>query len=540
LVADLLSDPELVLHTMVMGDLSAWDSERLFLALAAGDAEALRLIASFAWIPRTAVQSLPRYPKPWAGFIDLDVLVGDFSAACCRAGMVLPGSDPLVDVLLIENLLQRQRGQLAVRARLQQDYPWLGEAAWLATTGQLAEQVVLQGLRRAQVWRSVPAGSCVVRTLVGADGLAAHRYQGLQSPEVRTAVAALWSSTAHWDERGHLAVEGPAQQVFAIGGARIALGVGGLHSMDEPGIIEGPLIDLDVTSYYPSLIARDGIAPPQVPEFAQRTHALLQRRLEAKRLGDGVASTALKYVINSLYGQLGNARSGLFSPADALRVVLTGQVHLLQLMDGIVSSGGEIISANTDGIVVRTENWSEVATAWESITGLRLERTHYHRLWRTSVNDYVAVDQHGDLVKAKGRFGGGDEDDHVRRSAAPIIARAVIEFLIHQRPLAATINDAQDPALFLLWRRANGLHWCGHAIDAPVVRWMVAKNGTPLTQSTAQRVSSTVAAHAWIVIDPAQCSLHELDRGWYIHAAQDLVDQVLGTYAGAKQLTLFE
>ena len=533
LVPDLLCDPALTIFTMTCGELSSWDSERLFCAVAADDVEAMRLVTNSAWLSRSVVQTLPRYPRPWARFIDVEVLVGDLSAACCRAGLPLPGEDPLVDVRLIAHVLASHRAQLAVRGRLQQDYPWLGESAWLSTTGQLAENVVLQGLRRDQVRREVEPGSITVQDLVGRE-----RFGDIQRSDVGVVIDAILASTASWNERGHLAVDGPARGSFPLGHTHVSLGVGGLHSIDVPGMIEGPLADLDVTSYYPSLIARDGISPPQVPEFSRRTAALLQRRLQAKRAGDLVASNALKYVINSLYGQLGNSRSGLFSPSDALRVVLTGQLHLLQLMDGILSAGGELISANTDGIVVRGE-WAAVATDWEFRTGLTLERTPYQRLWRTSVNDYLATKPDGTLAKAKGRFGGGDEDDLQRRSAAPIIARAVCELLVHQCPLANTINACQDVSAFTLWRHANGLHWDGQIIKSRVVRWIVTKQGKALIQSTAHRESATVAAHAMLVVDPATCSLADLDRGWYLHEAQDLIDQVFGTHAGAKQLTLF-
>ena len=533
LVPDLLDDPALTLYTMTFGDLSSWDSERLFCALAANDPEAMRLVTTSVWLPRSAVQTLPRYPKPWARFMDVEVLVGDLSAACCRAGLRLPGEDPLVDVRLIAHVFDHHRGQVAVRGLLYHDYPWLGESAWLSTTGQLAENVVLQGLRRNQVRRDIAPGAVSVQELLGRE-----RFADARRSDVQVVIEGILASTASWNERGHLAVDGPARGSFRLGATEITLGVGGLHSTDHPGVIGGPLVDLDVTSYYPSLIARDAISPPQLPEFSHRVAALLQRRLLAKRAGDAVASTALKYVINSLYGQLGNARSGLFSPRDALRVVLTGQLHLLQLMDGILNAGGELISANTDGIVVRGD-WAEVARAWELRTGLTLERTPYQKLWRTSVNDYIAISPDGTIAKAKGRFGGGDDDESVRRSAAPIIARAVVDYLVQQRPIADTMHQCRDVSAFTLWRRANGLQWGGQEIESRVVRWIVTKQGKPLIQSTAQRESATIAAHAQLVLDPATCSLADLDRGWYIHAAQDIIDQVLGTNAGAKQLTLF-
>ena len=533
LAADLLSDPDLIVQTLAIDALSAWDNERLFAALAAGDDAARQVITASSWVTRAAVQNLPRHPRPWAHFLDLEVLAGDFPAACCRAGLRLPGPDPLVNVVLMAELFYRYHGQLTVRGRLLSDHPWLGNSAWLSSTGQLAENVVLEGLRREQI-RCLPTpGALTVRELLGAG-----RSFMVVRKDVRLASEAILTSTARWDEQGHLAVEGPASGRFPVGGTDISLGIGGLHSVDQPGVIEGPLVDLDVTSYYPSLIARDALSPPQLPEFATRTRRLLQRRLAAKGAGDSVASTALKYVINSLYGQLGNARSGLFSPADALRVVLTGQLHLLQLIDGILDAGCQLISANTDGIVVRGDPGAAVA-AWEAHTSLHLERTPYACLWRTSVNDYLAIAPQGVIAKAKGRFGGGDEDDGSRRSAAPIIARAISEYLLHQHPVAVTIAACQEVTAFTLWRRANGLQWGGQDIETRVVRWIVDQKGKPLTQTTAHRQGAMIAAQARLVDDPGACSLQDLDRQWYVHAAQEIIDVVLDTKRGAKQLTWF-
>ena len=534
LAVDLLADPHLVVQTIAPGGLSAWDGERLFAALAAGDAQALRLLTGGEPLTRFEMQNLPRYPRHWAHFIDIEILVGDFSAACCRAGLPLPNTDPLHDLALLAELFRRNQGQLTVRERLLIDYPWLGASAWLSSTGQLAENVVLEGLRREQVKRSPIPGHLQVHEL-----LADSQRFAVQRGDVRAASEAILNSTARWDERGHLAVEGGANGRFVVGQAELTFGIGGMHSSDVPGVIEGPLVDLDVTSYYPSLIARDAISPPQLPEFSIRTQHLLRRRLAAKRAGDHLASTALKYVINSLYGQLGNARSGLFSPPDALRVVLTGQLHLLQLIDSVLRADCELISANTDGIVVRGDP-AAAALAWEESTGLTLDRTYYRRLWRTSVNDYLALAPEGMIAKAKGRFGGGDEDDDsARRSAAPIIARAVSEYLVHQRAIASVIDACQEVSAFTLWRRANGLQWGGQDIATPVVRWIVVQKGMPLTQTTGQRQCTMVAAHAQLVDNPGTFSLNELDRGWYIMAAQEVLDVVLGTSGGAKQLTWF-
>jgi hypothetical protein len=66
---------------------------------------------------------------------------------------------------------------------------------------------------------------------------------------------------------------------------------------------------------------------------------------------------------------------------------------------------------------------------------------------------------------------------------------------------------------------------------------MVGATGTPLIKVTANRERNTVAVRAIPVIDPAHFDAELIDRAWYLTEAQDLVDKVLGTQQGAKQLS---
>ncbi len=532
--AELLDDPRLDVWTLAPGELSPWDGERLLAGLAAAAPAAQRALVG-PWPPtREAVQALPRLARRWRRTIDLGVLVGDADAACCRAGLALPGADPLRQAASLAVLAAGQQRELRVRERLLAAHPWIGDAAWLASTGLLAELVVLQGLRRDQVRRAVEPAMLPVRQLLRDPG----RFHARRD-DVGAAMRSILDGTVSWNERGHLSLRPAAGWHQAVDGVELSCGVGGLHSADQPGVVEGPLLDLDVASYYPSLIAGDGIAPPQLPDFPARIGDLLRQRLAAKRAGDQVASLALKLVINSLYGQLGNRRSGLFSPPDALRVVLTGQLRLLQLIDGVLCAGGRLVSANTDGVVVRGPV-ETAAAAWEAETGLSLERTPYRRLWRTSVNDYIALGADGTVAKTKGRFAGGDDEDASRRAAAPIVARAALEHLVHGRAIAAVVAAAVAPADFAMWRRARDLSWGGREVDTAVVRWVVGRSGQPIVQLADGKSRSTVAAHAVPLDDPAACDVSVIDRAWYVAEAQALVDRVLGTEQGMRQTSLLE
>ena len=166
----LLDDPTLVVHTMAPGELSPWDGERLLAAIVADD-PAARVILAGPWPPpRLPVHELPRHRRRWLRTVDIGVVIGDLEAACCRAGVALPGDDPLRTVATIAWFAERERSSLAVRQRLLDDHPWIGDSAWMASTGLLAEQVILHGLRRDQVRKPVQASTMPVAEMLGDPG----------------------------------------------------------------------------------------------------------------------------------------------------------------------------------------------------------------------------------------------------------------------------------------------------------------------------------------------------------------------------------
>jgi hypothetical protein len=124
-----------------------------------------------------------------------------------------------------------------------------------------------------------------------------------------------------------------------IDGVRFAFGVGGLHSKDEMGILHGceGLWDIDVASYYPSLMMLPGGAPWHLnaERFRGVFGGLLNRRLLAKAEGRKVEAGALKLIVNSAFGKMGDGRSALFSPGSFLNTTLGGQLALIALAEKI-------------------------------------------------------------------------------------------------------------------------------------------------------------------------------------------------------------
>jgi hypothetical protein len=78
------------------------------------------------------------------------------------------------------------------------------------------------------------------------------------------------------------------------------------------------------------------------------------------------------------------------------------------LIEKLVDNGIQVISANTDGILIddKLENLElirNIYREWEKTTGFELEETQYKSLIRRDVNNYFAKDVEGNL-KTKGLF----------------------------------------------------------------------------------------------------------------------------------------
>src|SRR5690606_23683163 len=124
------------------------------------------------------------------------------------------------------------------------------------------------------------------------------------------------------------------------------IGIGGLHSQESRvnhHSAEGvnTLKDIDVKSYYPSLILTMGMVPEQLgPDFLKIYSLIYKRRLDAKyeagKLEDlGLLSDAhdaktesdgLKIVLNGTFGKLFSKWSILFAPELGIRTTITGQL----------------------------------------------------------------------------------------------------------------------------------------------------------------------------------------------------------------------
>lgn len=270
------------------------------------------------------------------------------------------------------------------------------------------------------------------------------------------------------------------------------VGIGGLHSQEKKAVhvsdANWVIRDNDVASYYPSLILNSGEWPPALgPTFLQEYEGIKDERLAAKALqaklkkaGDTksheyeeakVGNEGGKIMINGTFGKTGSPYSVLFAPTMLIQTTVTGQLSLLMLIEWHEIYGIPVISANTDGIVIKCPrdkiHVSEALIAeWQKRTGLEMETVEYLAVYSRDVNNYFAVKakfddatktytRTPDGVKRKGEYSQAGLVEK-KNPDVEICADAVAEFLANGTPVEFTIAACRDIRKFVTIQKVNG------------------------------------------------------------------------------------
>jgi hypothetical protein len=259
---------------------------------------------------------------------------------------------------------------------------------------------------------------------------------------------------------------------FVFNGLRYTVGVGGIHSKNDPEIIipkeDEMLIDIDVASLYPSMLIEYGFYPKHLgPEFLEVYSQIKDERIEAKHNGDKVKNETLKLALNGLSGNLQNQHNFCYSPFAVMQIRINGQLLLLMLAEKLTQIGCRIVQANTDGLFVLLkksiyEQANKICREWEQLTRLTLEEERFEAMYQYAINDYIAVKEgyketkNPDLIKTKGMFitkvllGKG--------LSAKIIPEAIIKYFVDGIPVEDTIKGCTDIRKFLMSEK-TGKQW---------------------------------------------------------------------------------
>jgi len=315
-----------------------------------------------------------------------------------------------------------------------------------------------------------------------------------------------------------------------IGSSVYKMGIGGLHSTEaKVNYVAGEdftLIDRDVTAYYPSIILNQGLYPKNIGhDFLAVYRNIVDRRIAAKRNNDKVLDATLKIVINGSFGKFGSKWSVLYSPSLLIQTTITGQLALLMLIEMLEEVDIPVVSANTDGIVIKLPMGiaaTHIIGKWEKITGFNTEETMYKSLYSRDVNNYLAVKTDG-TVKTKGVFA---DPGLMKNAVNTICVKAVIEYLTKGTPVAYSIRKCTDICEFLTVRTVSGGGMQGGKYLGKVVRWHYSTQSPgPITYKTNGNKAAKSDGSQALMTLPDELP-PDLDYDWYIREAEDMLKDV--------------
>lgn len=323
-----------------------------------------------------------------------------------------------------------------------------------------------------------------------------------------------------------------------IGSTEYRMGIGGLHSMEKKishwAGDNFELHDVDVVSYYPKIILNQGLFPEQMGQaFLKQYSKIVYRRIDAKKAGNKVLADALKITINGTFGKTANKFSSMYSPQMTIQTTVSGQLSLLMLIEALEWVGLPVVSANTDGIVVKCpkgktgEMW-EIIRKWERTTNFETESTQYTSLHSKDVNNYLAFKPDG-TVKGKGAYANPWSDKklhsfelHINPSTM-ICVEAVCDYIVKQVPVEDTIAASREVKKFVSVRNVQGGAVKDGEYLGKAIRWYYSKGmeGEIVYARSGNKVPKSEGAKP--LMDLPDTLPDDINYEWYVNEAKRIL-----------------
>jgi len=323
-----------------------------------------------------------------------------------------------------------------------------------------------------------------------------------------------------------------------IAGRGYKMGIGGLHSTEKSvshwADDDIQLCDVDVVSFYPELIRKCGLAPENMgADFSSVYGGYIDRRIAAKHAGRKTEAQTFKIALNGTFGKLGSPYSVLYAPHLLIQVTVTGQLMLLMMIERMESAGIHVVSANTDGIVLKyprqlEQTRIEIVQQWEHEADFKTEETRYRALCSKDVNNYIAL-KVGGGAKTKGEYA---PYGLMKNPENQICNDAVIALLEHGTPIEQTVYGCQDVRKFITAMKATGGATFDGQYLGKVVRWVYRKGETrdiryvKANEGTGNHNKVSSSDGAMPLMDLPDELPHDLDHARYIRKAYSILDDI--------------
>ena len=304
----------------------------------------------------------------------------------------------------------------------------------------------------------------------------------------------------------------------------------------------------DVASYYPHLMTLYGYTSRNIPS-PEIFSEVLESRMKAKAAGDTATANALKLVVNTTYGASLNKYNDLYDPLQGRSTCISGQLFLLELAQHLYKDIPDlrIVQLNTDGIMIEFDDSQygqvqEILNEWQSRTGFELEEDSIAQIAQKDVNNYVEVQPSGKF-KTKGGYlvrGIAPAGAFNVNNNATIVAKALVEYFVHNTPPEDTINACDDIFQFQIIAKAGAKYReAYHMVDGEKVP-VQKVNRIYATRDPRYgklfKVKAENDAEAKIEMLPEHCiidndnhlTIADVDKQFYIDMAKKRINDFMG------------
>jgi len=318
-----------------------------------------------------------------------------------------------------------------------------------------------------------------------------------------------------------------------IGISTYTVALGGLHSCENSVAYSTDddmvLLEPDVDSFYPSIIINQQLTPDRLgePFLHLYEHKIYKPRLLAKKNGDDVKNNTFKICLNGSYGKYGSKYSNLYAPKLLIQVTFTGQLSLLMLIERLNLSGIDVISGNTDGLVIyckksRVEDAKNIIRRWEELTKFSMSFTEYNSLYYRDVNNFIGFKKNGSH-KAKGAYG----KTTISKNPVNVVCNeAVINYLSNGTSIEEYIYQCNDIIKFVAIRTVKGSGSKDGVYLGKVVRWYHSKSTvTPIVYvNSGNKVPNSDGCRPLQKLNASV--IDDVDRQWYITEAYSILQDI--------------
>lgn len=334
-----------------------------------------------------------------------------------------------------------------------------------------------------------------------------------------------------------------------VDGFTFDFGTGGLHGSIDSATVHTSdtheIIDVDVTSYYPSLAIANRVYPEHLTDKFCDVYA--DMKAERVKHAKGTPENAmLKLALNGTFGATNSKYSVFFDPQYTMAITINGQLLLAMLAEWAMTIPGlSMIQANTDGITVlcpreHREVFELYCTAWEKLTGLDLEHADYDRMFIRDVNNYIAEYKRQEKYKHKGVY--LYERGWHQNQSALVIPKAAEAALVRGEDIEEFIRSHVDPFDFMLRTKVqrNGKLLWGERKVQNISRYYISHGGAPLTKvlpptatmvkagkDKERRIGIDVGWNVQIRNNSGDINWSDLNYDYYIGEARKLVDPLI-------------